>query len=150
MTQHAILWSSTIPEPRSFLNKPLPQRTDVVVIGGGFTGTSAALQLAKGGACVTLLEAQTIGWGASSRNGGQALSCLHHTLADGIKEHGQERAKDMFLAATSAADTVEKIVKEENIDCDYARCGNIEAAFKPSHFDALKREQEILNQVANY
>ncbi len=150
MTQHAILWSSTIPEPKSFLNKPLPAKTDVVVIGGGFTGTSAALQLAKGGARVTLLEAQTIGWGASSRNGGQALSCLHHTLADAIKEHGQERAKEMFFAATLAADTVAQIVADEKIDCDYARCGNIEAAYKPSHFEALKREQEILNRVANY
>ena len=150
MTQHAILWSSTIPKPRSFSNKLLPTKTDVVVIGGGFTGTSAALQLAKGGARVTLLEAQTIGWGASSRNGGQALSCLHHTLADAIKEHGQERAKEMFLAATHAADTVEQIITDEKIDCDYVRCGNIEAAFKPSHFEALKREQEILDQVVNY
>ncbi|NOT06055.1 MAG: FAD-binding oxidoreductase [Anaerolineales bacterium] len=150
MTQHAILWSVTIPEPKSFLNKPLPQKTDVLVIGGGFTGTSAALQLAKGGARVTLLEAQTIGWGASSRNGGQALSCLHHTLADAIKEHGQERAKEMFLAATRAADVVEQIVMDEKIDCDYVRCGNIEAAFKPSHFDKLQREQKILHDVADY
>jgi glycine/D-amino acid oxidase-like deaminating enzyme len=150
MIQHAILWSATAPDSKSFINKPLPTKTDVVVIGGGFTGTSAALQLAKGGARVTLLEAQTIGWGASSRNGGQALSCLHHTLANAIKEHGQERAKEMFLAATYAADTVAQIVKEENIACDFVRCGNIEAAFKPSHFEALKREQEILNQVANY
>lgn len=150
MTQHAIFWSASIPKPKSFLNKPLPSRTDVVVIGGGFTGTSAALQLAKCGARVTLLEAQTIGWGASSRNGGQALSCLHHTLADAIKEHGRELAREMFLAATQAADTVSQIVADENIDCDYSRCGNIEAAFKPSHFEALQREQKILHDVANY
>ena len=150
MTQHAVLWSVTAPEPKSYLNKPLPSKTDVVVIGGGYTGTSASLQLAKGGAHVTLLEAQTIGWGASSRNGGQALSCLHHTLADAIKEHGQERAKEMFLTATRAADTVEQIVMDEKIDCDYVRCGNIEAAFKPSHFDALKREQKILHDLANF
>ncbi|MFN8413036.1 MAG: FAD-binding oxidoreductase [Anaerolineales bacterium] len=150
MIQHTCLWWETAPELKPYLNKPLPQKTDVVVVGGGFTGTSAALQLAKGGAHVTLLEAQTIGWGASSRNGGQALSCLHHTLEKSIKEHGRELAKDMFLAATFAANTVEQIVSEEKIDCDYVRSGNIEAAYKSTHFDALKREQEILHNVANY
>ncbi len=150
MTQLACFWSVTTPAPKSYLNKPLPAKTDVVVIGSGFTGTSAALQLAKEGARVALLEAQTIGWGASSRNGGQALSCLHHTLTDLIKEHGRERAREMFLAAVQAANTVEGIVSEEKIDCDYARCGNIEAASQPAHFDALKKEQETLHEVANY
>ena len=50
MTQHNCFWAVTAPEKKSFLNKPLPDKTDVVVVGGGFTGVSAALQLAKGGA----------------------------------------------------------------------------------------------------
>lgn len=150
MTQHEIFWSVTAPAPKTYLNKPLPEKTDVVVIGGGFTGTSAALQLAKNGASVTLLEAQSIGWGASSRNGGQALSCLHHTLTELIKEHGRERARDMFHASVRAADTVEEIVREEHIECEHERCGSIEAAYKPSHFDALKREQQTLHEVADY
>ena len=89
MTQHEIFWVASTSTSKTYLNKPLPEKTDVVVIGGGFTGTSAALQLAKGGAHVTLLEAQSIGWGASSRNGGQALSCLHYTLTKLIKQTGQ-------------------------------------------------------------
>ena len=56
----------------------------------------------------------------------------------------------MFLAATYAANTVEQIVTEEKIDCDFVRCGNIEAAHRPSHFEELKREQETLREVANY
>lgn len=150
MTQNTCLWWETAPTPNSYPNKPLPIKTDVVVVGGGFTGTSAALQLAKGGARVTLLEAKTIGFEASSRNGGQALSCLHHTLTDAIKKHGRDLAKDMFRAATHAADTVEQIVTDEQLDCDFVRCGNIEAAIKPSHVDALKREQETLHEVAGY
>lgn len=150
MTQHTCLWWETAPAPKSYANKSLPSKADVVVIGGGYTGTSAALQLAKGGARVILLEAQTIGWGASSRNGGQALSCLHHTLTAAVKEHGEAHAKDMFLAATYAADTVAQIIAEEQIDCDYARCGNVEAAYKESHFMALQREQETLLRIANY
>ena len=150
MTQHTCLWWETAPTPKSYSNKPLPTKTDVVVVGGGFTGTSAALQLAKGGARVTLLEAKTIGFEASSRNGGQALSCLHHTLNQAVKEHGRDLAKDMFLAATYAANTVEQIVTEEKIDCDFVRCGNIEAAHRPAHFEELKREQEILREIVNY
>jgi len=150
MTQNTCLWWETAPTPISYSNKPLPAKTDVVVVGGGFTGTSAALQLAKGGARVTLLEAKTIGFEASSRNGGQALSCLHHTLNQAIKEHGRDLAKDMFLAATYAANTVEQIVTEKKLDCDFVRCGNIEAAHRPARFEELKREQETLHEVANY
>jgi len=150
MTQNEVFWTASAPAPKTYLNKPLPEKADVVVIGGGFTGTSAALQLAKGGAEVVLVEAMSIGWEASSRNGGQALSCLHHTLAESIKHHGRERAKEMFLSAVQAADAVEQIAREEGIDCDYIRSGSIEAASKPVHFDALKREQEVLQDVAGY
>ena len=150
MTQHEIFWTATAPAPKTYLTKPLPEKTDVVVIGGGFTGASAALQLAKGGARVTLLEAQSVGWGASSRNGGQALSCLHYTLETLIKEHGRERARDMFHASVAAADAVEQIVRHEGIECEHLRSGSIEAAHKPSHFEGLKREQETLKEVAGY
>ncbi|HKJ38087.1 MAG TPA: FAD-binding oxidoreductase, partial [Anaerolineales bacterium] len=99
MIHHDVFWTADAPAPKTYLNKPLPEKTDVVVIGGGFTGTSAALQLAKGGADVVLVEAKSIGWEASSRNGGQALSCLHYTLAESIRHHGRERAKEMFMSA---------------------------------------------------
>lgn len=150
MLQQTCFWQVDAPAPKSYLNKPLPEKSDVVVIGGGFTGASAVLRLAKGGAQVTLLEAETVGWGASSRNGGQALSCLHHTLTELIKQHGLERAREMFRASVRAADTVARIVQEENIECDYVRNGNIEAASKPRHFDKLKRERDTLARVADY
>lgn len=150
MTQHTCLWWETAPTPKSYGGTPLPGKTEVLVIGGGFTGTSAALQLAKNGAQVTLLEAQTIGYEASSRNGGQALSCLHHTLAETVHQHGKELAREMFLAAVEAANTVERIVTEEGIECDFVRCGSIEAASKPGHFERLKREHEVLKEVAGF
>jgi len=150
MTRHEIFWVASSPSPNTYLNKPLPEKADVVVVGGGFTGTSAALQLAKGGAQVVLLEAQSIGWGASSRNGGQALSCLHYTLTRLIKQHGRELARDMFHASVHAADTVEQIVREEGVECEHTRCGSIEAAIKPSHFDDLRRERDTLQEVAGY
>lgn len=150
MTQHTCLWWESAPKPKSYRDKSLPAKTDVLVIGGGFTGTSAALQLAKHGAKATLLEAQSIGYEASSRNGGQALSCLHHTLTETIHLHGKELAREMFLAAVEAANTVERIVTEEGIECDFIRCGSIEAAAKPAHFERLKREQEVLKEIAGF
>jgi glycine/D-amino acid oxidase-like deaminating enzyme len=150
MIQDTCFWSADTPAPKSYAGKPLPERTDTVVIGGGFTGTSAALCLAKGGARVTLLEAQTIGWGASSRNGGQALSCLPHSVTYLIKQHGSERAREMFLTSVKAADTVARIVAEEKIDCDYSRNGHIEAASKPAHFDAFVEEQETLKRLVDF
>lgn len=150
MLQHTCLWWETAPQLHLHRHKPLPAATEVVVIGGGFTGTSAALQLAKHGVRVTLLEAKTIGYEASSRNGGQALSCLHHTLTETIHQHGRELARDMFQAAVNAANTVERIVTDEGIDCDFVRCGSIEAASKPAHFERLTREQDVLRDVANF
>jgi glycine/D-amino acid oxidase-like deaminating enzyme len=150
MMQETCVWLASAPPPKSFTGKPLPDRTDIVVIGGGFTGTSAALRLAKGGADVTLLEAQTIGWGASSRNGGQALSCLPRSLTDLVKQHGSERAKEMFLASIRAADTVARIIDEEKIDCDFYRHGHIEAASKTTHFDMFLEEQETLKRLVDF
>jgi glycine/D-amino acid oxidase-like deaminating enzyme len=150
MTQEECFWLVDSPATKSYINKPLPQKADVVVIGGGYTGTSAALRLAKGGAKVVLLESNHIGWGASARNGGQALSCMHHNFVDLVKFHGMERAKAMFQASVHAADMVERVVAEEKIECGFERCGHIEAASKPAHFKKLMNEQEALERELGY
>jgi glycine/D-amino acid oxidase-like deaminating enzyme len=97
-----------------------------------------------------LLEAQTIGWGASSRNGGQALSCLPRSLTDLVKQYGSECAREMFLASVRAADTVARIVDEEKLDCDFNRHGHIEAASKPTHFEIFQEEQETLKCLVDF
>jgi glycine/D-amino acid oxidase-like deaminating enzyme len=75
MPQEQNYWLTTVemPKPRA---EPLPATADVAIIGAGFTGLSAALALAKRGAKVVVLESETIGWGASSRNGGMVLTGL--------------------------------------------------------------------------
>src|SRR6476469_11060529 len=64
------LWSATMPTLPDRSGRALPDSADVVVIGGGYAGITAAAELARRGAAVTLLEAETLGWGASTRNGG--------------------------------------------------------------------------------
>jgi glycine/D-amino acid oxidase-like deaminating enzyme len=127
--------------------EPLPAAVDVAVVGGGYTGLSAARTLAAGGARVVVLEEGAIGSGASSRNGGQVLTGLKVGAGTLVGRFGEERAKAFFRSSLAAIDFLAALVSEEGIDCGFARCGHVEAAFKPSHFDALRREQELLDRV---
>ena len=129
---------------------PLPEKVDVAIIGGGYTGLSAARTLAKSGATVIVLEAETIGWGASSRNGGMVLTGLKIAMQTAIKRYGREHAKRLFQCSLDSIDTVEQIVKEENIDCGFARTGHLLAANKPGHYDALKGEVEFMAKEFNH
>ena len=126
--------------------EPLPDKVDVAIVGGGYTGLSAARTLAKQGAKVAVLEAETIGWGASSRNGGMVLSGLKLGMQTVQKRFGRELAKRLFQYSLDSIDTVQQIVKEENIDCGFARNGHLLTANKPKHFDALKEEAEFMDK----
>lgn len=118
---------------------------DVVVIGGGFTGLSAALACAEKGLSVTLLEAQTIGFGASGRNGGQLIPGLRWSMREIDAEFGRERAQAIFDLAYGAVDRVKHRIAEHHIQCD-AKAGHLEAAYKSAHFDAMQRDAAFLAQ----
>ncbi|GAB4210959.1 MAG: FAD-binding oxidoreductase [Roseiflexaceae bacterium] len=125
---------------------PLPERVDVAVVGGGYTGLAAARALARGGARVALLEAETLGWGASTRNGGMVLTGLKLDVPTLAARYGPERARRLFVASLAAIDCVERLVAEEQIDCDFARCGHLVVASKPAHARALAEEAALLRQ----
>src|SRR5215469_1124742 len=121
-----------------------PSSADVAVIGAGFTGLSAARALGKRGARVVVLESNTIGWGASSRNGGMVLSGLKLSPETLQKRYGLDMAREMYATSLRSIDLVEQIVREENIDCNFSRCGHLEVASKPSHFDSYERVVEFI------
>jgi len=129
---------------------PLPEKVDVAIIGGGYTGLSAARTLAKNGVKVAVLEANTIGWGASSRNGGMVLTGLKLGMQTVQKKYGRQLAKRLFQYSLASIDTVEQIVKEEKIDCGFARYGHLLTANKPKHFDALKKDVEFMEKEFNH
>src|SRR5215510_9060846 len=112
-------WATTTATPTTDQMRPLPERVDVAVIGAGFTGLSAARELAKKGVKVAVLEAETIGWGASSRNGGMVLTGLKLGVNQLISRYGREMARAMYAASIASIDCVEQIVREENIECDF-------------------------------
>ncbi len=118
---------------------------DVAVIGGGFTGLSAALACAEKGLKVVLLEAKTIGFGASGRNGGQLIPGLRWSMQEIDAEFGRERAQAIFNLAWSAVDRVNTRIKQHDIACDL-KSGHLEAAYKPAHFVDMQREAEFLDR----
>ena len=148
--QQQIYWHTTTQMPGDPGNTALPERVDVAILGGGFTGLSAARTLAKQGVKAAILEAETIGWGASSRNGGMVLTGLKLGMQTIQKRYGRELAKQLFQYSLDSIDTVEQIVREENIDCGFARCGHLLTANKPKHFEALKQDVEFMEKEFNH
>src|SRR5882724_1805242 len=149
MTQELNYWLTTVQMPTP-PGQQLPDVADVAIIGAGFTGLSAALALAKRGAKVVVLEAETIGWGASSRNGGMVLSGLKLGVNELISKYGRELTRRMYAASLETIRCVEQIVKEEDINCDFARSGHLEVACKQSHFDDYARQVEVIGREFNH
>jgi glycine/D-amino acid oxidase-like deaminating enzyme len=132
--------------PASEAAMPLPESVDLAVIGGGFTGLSAALALARRGTKVAVLEAETFGWGASSRNGGMVLTGLKKGPETLITRYGLEVARRFYAASLASINCVEQIVKKEGIICDFSRTGHLEVAVKAKHFDGFKRSAELIGR----
>ena len=143
-------WLTTVEMPKTDPGQPLPQRADVAVIGAGFTGLSAGRTLARRGAKVAVLEAETIGWGASSRNGGMVLTGLKLGVNKLISMYGRERTQRMYAASLASIDCVEQIVREEQIDCDFSRCGHLAVAWKQKHFNDYARQVEVIAREFNH
>jgi glycine/D-amino acid oxidase-like deaminating enzyme len=141
-----IYWHTTVQMPEVSPLPPLPEKVDVAIIGGGFTGLSAARTLAGQGVRVAVLEANSIGWGASSRNGGMVLTGLKIGMQSVMKKYGQELANRLFQCSLKSIDTVEQIVREENIDCGFSRYGHLLAANKPRHYESLQEEVEFMER----
>lgn len=139
-------WHDTAPVFAGGAEGPVAGHYDVAVVGGGFTGLGAARQLAKGGARVIVLEAGRVGSGASGRNGGHLNNGLAHSYLAAKAELGKERAVALYRALDSSIDTLEALIAEEGIDCDFRRAGKLKLASKPAHFDAIARNFEAVNR----
>src|SRR6266852_3472122 len=112
--------------------------------------SATAGKLAKRGAKVAVLEANTIGWGASSRNGGMVLTGMKLDVETLAKRYGMEMTRRMYADSLASIDLVEQIVCGENIECDFSRCGHLEVACKQSHFDSYARAVDVIAQEFNH
>jgi len=142
-------WLGTVTIPAGE-NRPLPDSVDVAAVGSGVTGLSAARALAKRGAGVAVLEAETLGWGASSRNGGMVLTGMKLPVPTLISRYGREKVQRMYAASLASIDCVEQIVRDEKIDCDFSRCGHLEVACKQAHFDGYAESAALIAREFNH
>ncbi|MBP2234626.1 glycine/D-amino acid oxidase-like deaminating enzyme [Sinorhizobium kostiense] len=138
-------WHDSAPAFAGATQGPVDGHYDVAVIGGGFTGLAAARQLAKAGAKVVVLEAERVGWGASGRNGGHLNNGLAHSYLAAKAELGKERAVALYRALDESIDTIEALIAEEGIDCNFRRAGKLKLASKPQHLAAIARNFEAVN-----
>ncbi len=128
---------------------PVEGQVDVAVVGGGFTGLSAALALARRGASVAVLEAGRVGAEGSGRNGGHVNNGTSHDFGVLAARLGLDRARRLYRAYDDAVDTVERIAAEEQISCNFRRCGKIKLAAKPAHYESIARGAELLAREAD-
>ena len=143
-------WLDTATPSGDYRRNPVPERADIAIVGAGFTGLSAALEAARHGANVVVLDSQTVGWGASGRNGGMATTGLAIGLGKAIKRYGQPEALEMFREYNRAIDTIEELVKEHSIDCDFQRSGKLTLAMNDKQVGQMRKTQRTLADLADY
>jgi glycine/D-amino acid oxidase-like deaminating enzyme len=133
-------WTDDFPRPDDLpVANELPEQVDVAIIGSGYTGLSAARVLARSGANVAVFERDSIGWGASSRNGGMTMPGLKQGIRTVFKWYGPELGREFWQASLDAMELIDQIVVEEDIDCDWHLKGYVALAYKASHFEDMQQ-----------
>ncbi|MEX0923048.1 MAG: FAD-binding oxidoreductase [Rhodovibrionaceae bacterium] len=137
-------WEAAPPAERG---DALPGRIDVAVIGAGYTGLSAAIQLARAGRSVVALDAEDPGSGASKRNGGMIGSGHRVGLALLEKRYGRDRGVAVLKEGLNALAFTTGFIEQEGIECGFRRCGRFRGAWTAGAYDAMAREIEELSQL---
>jgi glycine/D-amino acid oxidase-like deaminating enzyme len=126
-------WHDTMPTLHDRSGRQLPDSVDVAIVGGGYTGVAAARKLALQGARAVLLEAQTLGWGASTRSGGIAHPGFKWGPESMIKRYGADLARAIYGESQEALRLVSGLIRDADIDAELRLNGWLELAWAPSH-----------------
>jgi glycine/D-amino acid oxidase-like deaminating enzyme len=115
------------------------QSADVLVIGGGIGGCSAALHATEAGSKVILLEAHKIGWGASGRNGGHVAPATKHDPHEIIAKYGTAAGQRLIDAAEDGPKVVADLIARHKIDCEFSVPGIVSAAHTPAALSSMAK-----------
>lgn len=143
-------WLDDFSPPEGLYTSQLPTQVDVAVVGGGYTGLSAAYNLAKSGIETAVLEQSRLGAGASSSNAGIVTTGFRQSLANLFDLHGEALGRQLWQASLDAVDLVGEIVADEQINCDFNRKGHLTLAARPSHFTLMQKLAAWLQAELDY
>ena len=136
------LWAATARGAPATPPLDASSRADVAIVGAGYSGLAAALQLAEAGVSVVVLESGEPGWGASGRNGGQVIPGLKFDPDELVAMFGPKAGEHLVDVAGGAADTVFDLIARHGIDCEARRCGWIQPAFAAADLGLIARRAE--------
>ncbi len=140
-------WHATMPALHDRSGRQLPDTVDVAIVGGGYTGVAAARKLALQGAKAVLLEAETLGFGAATRNGGIAHPGFKWGPRSLQKRYGLGTARSIYLETLEALGLVFGLIRDNDIDAELRPSGWLELAWAPSHFDDFADEAVALDEL---
>jgi glycine/D-amino acid oxidase-like deaminating enzyme len=132
-------WWERTPRPAMPAAAP-PPKADVVVIGSGYTGLSAALQTARGGRSTVVLDAEDAGYGCSTRNGGQISTSVKPRYAELAPQYGHELAFRVVKEGHNSLAWIGDFIAAEGIECDFRIAGRFHAAHNPARYEALAQQ----------
>ncbi|HEY2602236.1 MAG TPA: FAD-dependent oxidoreductase, partial [Thermoleophilaceae bacterium] len=143
-------WLDALPPRDAYPPLTSNSNADLCIVGGGFTGLWAALHAKKADPWrdVVVLEQETIGYGASGRNGGFVLSSLTHGINNGLSRFENEMPELERLAAENFAGMKEDI-QTHGIDCDFEETGDLLAILEPYQDEWVEEETELMRRFGH-
>ena len=127
----------------------IPKTVDVLIIGSGYTGLHASIQVARGGREALVIDSGQPGFGCSTRNGGQISTSVKPSQGKLEAKYGQELARAIRNEGENALEWIEEFIDKEEIDCSFSRCGRFHAAHSHEQFDVLAKDAEQLSKHEN-
>lgn len=140
-TRQSPYWLDQLGAAPALCDQP-PDTVDVLIVGSGYTGLSAAITTARGGRSTLVLDSADPGFGCSSRNGGQISTSIKPSLDALTARHGAQRARGIRDEGGNALRWIAGFIGDEGLDCDFRRVGRFHAAHTPRHYEALVRDAE--------
>ena len=148
-TDDLCLYRDKLKENRNYPNLDKDKKTQICVIGAGFTGLLSAYYLKQYGFDVTVVERHRVGWGASGRNSGQVIPGYNQDIRVIARKYGVDIAKASYQATVEALGEIRRLIEKQNIDCDFKPGLTITATDKKSN-DDLGDHIDFLREKVGY